>query len=86
MRNIVGTSSYGKALANYYFFNGATAYWLAGWRDEHVIQASIARLHKLEINRMRVTIAGRTNLFYGEPVMTGPNWTLFSNTMAGTSS
>ncbi|HEX4919599.1 MAG TPA: DUF5060 domain-containing protein [Candidatus Bathyarchaeia archaeon] len=61
----------------HYFFNGTTAYWLMGWRDESVIQASIERLHKLKINRMRVTIAGRSDLFYGEPVMVGSNWTLF---------
>jgi len=61
----------------HYFFNGTTAYWLMGWRDESVIQASIERLHKLKINRMRVTIAGRSDLFYGEPVMIGSNWTLF---------
>jgi hypothetical protein len=61
----------------HYFFNGTTAYWLIGWKDDKVIQASIDRLHKLKINRMRVTISGRTNLYYGEPVMTGDNWTLF---------
>ena len=26
---------------------------------------------------MRVTIAGRSNLLYGEPVMNGAKWTLF---------
>lgn len=62
----------------HYFFNGTTAYWLIGWRDDRVIDYSIERLHKLKINRMRVTIAGRTNLFYGEPVMNGGNFTVFS--------
>jgi hypothetical protein len=61
----------------HYFFNGTTAYWLMGWRDEQVIQASIERLHQLKINRMRVTVAGRTNVYYGEPVMDGPNWSPF---------
>ena len=61
----------------HYFFNGTTAYWLMGWQDDSVIQTSIERLHRLKINRMRVTIAGRTNLMYGEPVMTGPKWTVF---------
>jgi hypothetical protein len=59
----------------HYFFNGTTAYWLMGWRDESVIQSAIERLHRLKINRMRVTIAGRTNVYYGEPVMAGPAWT-----------
>jgi hypothetical protein len=66
-----------EGTGEHYFFNGTTAYWLMGWRDDKVIETSIERLHKLKINRMRVTIAGRTNLYYGEPVMTGDNWTLF---------
>jgi Protein of unknown function (DUF4038)/Domain of unknown function (DUF5060)/Putative collagen-binding domain of a collagenase len=61
----------------HYFFNGTTAYWLVGWRDDHVIQYSLERLHRLKVNRLRVTIAGREAVtFFGEPVMTGPNWTL----------
>ncbi len=59
----------------HYFMNGTTAYWLMGWRDEHTIQYSIDRLAALKVNRMRVTIAGRTNTFYGEPVMNGAEWT-----------
>ncbi|MBZ5666385.1 MAG: DUF4038 domain-containing protein [Acidobacteriia bacterium] len=66
-----------EGTGEHYFFNGTTAYWLMGWRDDSVIQAAIERLHKLKVNRMRVTIAGRTNLFYGEPVMNASNWTLF---------
>jgi hypothetical protein len=61
----------------HYFFNGTTAYWLMGWTDEKVIRSSIERLHNLRINRIRVTVAGRTNQFYGEPVMVGPSWTVF---------
>jgi Protein of unknown function (DUF4038)/Domain of unknown function (DUF5060) len=64
-----------EGTGEHYFFNGTTAYWLMGWRDESVIQSSIERLHRLEINRMRVTVAGRTNMYYGEPVMSGPKWT-----------
>jgi hypothetical protein len=61
----------------HYFFNGTTAYWLVGWRDDHVIQYSLDRLRRLKVNRLRVTIAGREAVtFFGEPVMTGPNWTL----------
>ncbi len=60
----------------HYFFNGTTAYWLVGWRDDHVIQYSVDRLHRLKVNRMRVTIAGReASTFFGEPVMMGPDWT-----------
>ncbi|MGC2402710.1 MAG: DUF4038 domain-containing protein [Acidobacteriaceae bacterium] len=60
----------------HYFFNGTTAYWLVGWRDEHTIQYSIDRLARLKVNRLRVTIAGRENIFFGEPVMAGPSWSL----------
>ncbi len=63
----------------HYFFNGTTAFWLAGWQDDHVIPFSIDRLHRLKVNRLRVTLAGREALsFFGEPVMTGPNWTVFT--------
>jgi hypothetical protein len=64
-----------EGTGEHYFFNGATAYWLTGWRDERVIEASLERLHRLKINRLRVTIAGRPDRFFGEPVMEGPDWT-----------
>lgn len=67
-----------EGTGQHYFFNGTTAYWLVGWRDEHVIQYSLDRLHRLKINRLRVTLAGRTNVWYGEPVMMNSNWTVFS--------
>jgi hypothetical protein len=64
-----------EGTGEHYFFNGTTAYWLLGWQDDRIIESSIERLHRLKINRMRVTIAGRTNLYYGEPVMAGGKWT-----------
>ena len=45
------------------------------WRNDDVIAASIERLHRLKINRIRVTLSGRTSVFYGEPVMVGESWT-----------
>jgi hypothetical protein len=48
-----------------------------GFRDEHIINYTIERLHRLKINRMRVTIAGRTSTFYGEPVMNGDEFSVF---------
>ncbi|HEY6290623.1 MAG TPA: DUF5060 domain-containing protein [Terriglobia bacterium] len=66
-----------EGTGEHYFFNGTTAYWLMGWKDERIIDDSLERLHRLKINRLRVTIAGRTNLFYGEPVMVGDNFTLY---------
>ena len=64
-----------EGTGEHYFFNGTTAYWLLGWKDDDVIERSIERLHRLKVNRIRVTVAGRTNVFYGEPVVSGPNWT-----------
>lgn len=66
-----------EGTGEHYFFNGTTAYWLMGWRDEQVIRSIIDRLHRLQVNRVRVTVGGRTRLTYGEPVMTGSNWTTF---------
>jgi hypothetical protein len=66
-----------EGTGEHYFFNGTTAYWLIGWKDDHIINYSIDRLHKLKINRMRITIVGRTNLFYGEPVIVSENFTVF---------
>jgi hypothetical protein len=66
-----------EGTGEHYFFNGTTAYWLVGWSDDQVIQSSIERLHQLKVNRIRVTVAGRADKFYGEPVMAGSNWTVF---------
>lgn len=66
-----------EGTGEHYFFNGTTAFWLMGWKDERTIQYSIERLHRLQINRIRVALAGRTNIFYGEPVMIEPSWTVF---------
>ena len=67
-----------QGTGEHFFFNGTTAYWLVGWRDDRVIQYSVERLHRLKVNRLRVTIAGREAMaLFGEPVMTGPNWTVF---------
>src|SRR5215471_13277960 len=66
-----------EGTGEHYFFNGTTAFWLMGWKDDRIIDYSIERLHRLKINRLRVTIAGRTNLYYGEPVMVGNNFTFY---------
>lgn len=60
----------------HYFLNGTTAYWLMGWRSDTVIASSLARLARHKVNRVRVTIAGRTQLTYGEPVIASDNWTM----------
>ncbi|HXX63070.1 MAG TPA: DUF4038 domain-containing protein [Bacteroidota bacterium] len=61
----------------HYFFNGTTAYWLMGWKDERIIEYSLERLHRLKVNRLRVTISGREDVFFGEPVMNGENFSTY---------
>jgi len=66
-----------EGTGEHYFFNGTTAYWLMGWKDERVIQSSLERLRRLKVNRIRVTLAGRSRLNFGEPVVPGPTWTSY---------
>jgi hypothetical protein len=65
-----------EGTGEHYFFNGTTAFWVMGWRDDKIIRDNIDRLHKLKIDRMRVLIAGTTTMTWGEPVMTGENFTM----------
>src|SRR5262245_33656737 len=66
-----------EGTGEHYFFNGTTAYWLIGWRDDQVIESSIDRLHRSKINRIRVTVAGRCSVFYGEPGLCAASWASF---------
>jgi hypothetical protein len=66
-----------EGTGEHYFFNGTTAYWLVGWRDEPTIQYAIDRLARLKVNRMRVSISGRTRCAYGEAVMNGTRWNVY---------
>ena len=66
-----------EGTGEHYFFNGTTAYWLVGWRDEPTIQYSIDRLARLKVNRLRVSLSGRTRCAYGEAVMNGARWDVF---------
>jgi len=61
----------------HYYFNGTTAFWLMGWRDERVIENSLERLRRLKVNRVRVLLSGRTNTMYGEPAMNTSDWSVF---------
>ena len=47
-----------EGTGEHYFFNGTTAYWLLGWKDDRVVDQAIERLHRLKVNRIRVTLAG----------------------------
>src|SRR5262249_39079271 len=63
-----------EGTGEHYFFNGTTAFWLIGWREDRVINNCIERLGRLKINRLRVLLAGAANILWGEPVMTGKNF------------
>ncbi len=65
-----------EGTGEHYFFNGTTAFWLMGFKDERHIDYSIERLAKMKINRMRILVAGAADMFWGEPVMTGENFTM----------
>ncbi len=51
-----------EGTGEHYFFNGTTAFWLMGWREDRVINHSIERLHNLKINRMRILLSGAANI------------------------
>jgi hypothetical protein len=72
-----------EGTGEHFFFNGTTAYFLMGWKDERIIQYAIERLHRLQINRIRVTIAGREDVFFGEPVMNGNGFTTYPTPWPG---
>ena len=63
-----------EGTGKHYFFNGTTAFFLMGWREERVINYCIERLLGMKINRVRVLIAGAARILWGEPVMTGDNF------------
>ena len=65
-----------EGTGEHYFFNGTTAFWLMGWREDRIINFCIERLHRLKINRMRVLLAGSANINWGEAVMTGDNFSV----------
>jgi Domain of unknown function (DUF5060) len=65
-----------EGTGEHYFFNGTTAFWLMGWQEDHVIDFSIERLARMKINRIRVLLAGAANIYWGEPVMTGKNFSM----------
>ena len=56
-----------EGTGEHYFFNGTTAFWLVGWRDDHVIEYSIERLRHLKVNRIRALVAGRRTFSGASP-------------------
>jgi hypothetical protein len=65
-----------EGTGEHYFFNGTTAFWIAGWRDDRVIESIIDRLRRLKVNRIRALVNGSANIYWGEPVMTGENFSM----------
>jgi hypothetical protein len=66
-----------EGTGEHYFFNGTTAFWLMGFREERNIRYSIQRLSDLKINRIRVLLAGATNINWGEAVMPRDGFSVF---------
>jgi len=66
-----------EGTGEHYFFHGTTAFWLMGWREDRVITNIIDRVRGMKVNRIRALIAGATSLLWGEPVMTGRNFTTY---------
>src|SRR5262249_42003736 len=65
-----------EGTGRHYYFNGTTAFWLMGWREERIIYYCIERLRRLKVNRLRVLLSGAANILWGEPVMTDDRFTL----------
>jgi hypothetical protein len=64
-----------EGTGEYYFWNGTTAYFLAGWDDE-TIRASLDRLARLKVNHVRVALSGRVKdaREWYEPVVPTPRF------------
>ena len=54
-----------EGTGEHYFFNGTTAFWLVGFKEDRVIDYTIDRLLGLKINRMRVLVAGASRISSG---------------------
>ncbi len=68
-----------KGTGEHYYLNGATAFLLMGWEDEKVIRDSLSCLHKLDVNRVRVLLNGRTDHFWTEPIKPNANFHAYLN-------
>jgi hypothetical protein len=60
-----------EGTGEHYYLNGTTAFFLMGWEDEKVIRDCIDRLHRLDVNRIRILLDGRTDHFWTEPIKPG---------------
>ena len=60
-----------EGTGEHYYLNGTTAFFLMGWEGEKVIRDCIDRLHRFDVNRIRVLLDGRTDHFWTEPIKPG---------------
>jgi hypothetical protein len=58
-----------EGTAEHYFWNGTTAFLLAGWQDDEVIVRAIDRFKRLKVNRVRIMLAARCTAYWGEPIV-----------------
>jgi len=68
-----------EGTGEHYFFNGTTAFFLMGWRDDAVITGIVDRLSRLKINRIRPMLAARTSQFWGEPIVPNQDFQICLN-------
>ena len=68
-----------EGTGEHYYLNGTTAFLLMGWNDEKVIRDCIDRLHRLDVNRIRVLLDGRTDHFWTEPIKPGNGFSAHLN-------
>ncbi len=57
-----------QGTGDHYFLNGTTAFMLMGWADEKVVTACLDRFQRFKINRVRVLLTGRWDIFATEPI------------------
>lgn len=70
---------YSQSGRNYYW-NGTTAYYLMGWRDDRVIQGILDRLAAKKVNRVRVLLYGRQfDRPWGQPVVSNEQFSMKLN-------
>ena len=65
---------------DHYFWNGTTAYYLMGWKDDRIIEQSLSRLASKNVNRVRVLLYGRQyDHPWGQPIVQTDGFTMCLN-------
>jgi len=68
-----------EGTGEHYFYNGTTAFFMMGWREDAVVNEIIDRLSRLKINRIRAMLAARTSQFWGEPIIPNKDFQICLN-------